>query len=113
VANLIVATGHNNMAISRGVEQVAKRFVHGRKLEEERSTGLGAGARLRPLPELLHHALGMVPVKLSLVGPDGELLDERRRSRQARKRCLVQARARIRRRDLERAQCFGEIMRSW
>jgi hypothetical protein len=23
------------------------------------------------------HALGMVPVKLSLVGPDGELLDEK------------------------------------
>ena len=28
-ANLIVATGHNNLAISRGVHQVATRFVDG------------------------------------------------------------------------------------
>ena len=33
-ANLIVATGHNSLAIARGVEQVAKRFVNGRQLEE-------------------------------------------------------------------------------
>ena len=30
-ANLIVATGHNNLAISRGVEQVAKHFVDGQQ----------------------------------------------------------------------------------
>ena len=28
-ANLIVATGHNNLAINRGVEQVARHFVDG------------------------------------------------------------------------------------
>jgi len=37
-SNLIVATGHNNLAIGKGVEQVAKRFVNGRKLEEGAST---------------------------------------------------------------------------
>ena len=33
-ANLIVATGHNNLAIGRGVHQVATRFVDGAKIQE-------------------------------------------------------------------------------
>src|ERR1035437_807202 len=33
-ANLIVATGHNNLAIGRGILQVAKRFVDGNKIQE-------------------------------------------------------------------------------
>ncbi len=53
-ANLIVATGHNNLAIGRGVEQVAKRFVDGRKAPGGRAQPrVGARPRLRPLPELL------------------------------------------------------------
>ena len=31
-ANLIVATGHNNLAINRSVKQVAEHFVDGAKL---------------------------------------------------------------------------------
>ena len=53
-ANLIVATGHNNLAISRGVHQVATRFVDGN--QHPGGCGqprLGPRARLRPLPELL------------------------------------------------------------
>jgi len=34
LANLIVATGHNNLAIGRGILQVAKRFVDGDKIQE-------------------------------------------------------------------------------
>jgi NAD-reducing hydrogenase large subunit len=33
-SNLIVATDHDDLAMSRGVDQVAKRFVDGRKLQE-------------------------------------------------------------------------------
>ena len=33
-ANLIIATGHNNLAMNRGVLQVAKHFVDGNKLHE-------------------------------------------------------------------------------
>src|ERR1035438_8931608 len=33
-ANLIIATGHNNAAMNRGVLQVARHFVHGNKLTE-------------------------------------------------------------------------------
>ena len=77
-ANLIVATGHNNLAIGRGVEQVAKRFVDGRKLQEGALNRVSALVRAYdPCLSCSTHALGMVPVKLSLVGPDGELLDEK------------------------------------
>jgi NAD-reducing hydrogenase large subunit len=33
-ANLIVATGHNNMAIAKSVEQVATHYIDGGKLQE-------------------------------------------------------------------------------
>ena len=33
-ANLVIATGHNNLAINKGVLQVAKHFVNGKKLQE-------------------------------------------------------------------------------
>ena len=53
-ANLIVATGHNNLAINRGVKQVAQalrgwRQAQGRHVEP----GVRAGAGLRSVPELL------------------------------------------------------------
>ena len=37
--NLIVATGNNNYAMSRAVEEVAKKYVDGAKVTEGRSTG--------------------------------------------------------------------------
>jgi len=33
-ANLIVATGHNNFAIGRSVQQVSEHFIKGDKLQE-------------------------------------------------------------------------------
>ena len=54
-ANLIVATGHNNLAINRSVGQVARHFVHGDEIAGRHAEPrLGGGARLRPVPELLH-----------------------------------------------------------
>ena len=77
-ANLIVATGHNNLAIGRGVEQVARRFVDGRKLQEGALNRVSALVRAYdPCLSCSTHALGTVPIQLMLVGPDGELLDER------------------------------------
>jgi NAD-reducing hydrogenase large subunit len=76
-ANLIVATGHNNLAIGRGVEQVARRFVDGRKLQEGALNRVSAVVRAYdPCLSCSTHALGTVPLQLSLVGPDGTLLDE-------------------------------------
>jgi NAD-reducing hydrogenase large subunit len=76
-ANLIVATGHNNLAIGRGVLQVAKRFVDGNKIQEGALNRVSALVRAYdPCLSCSTHALGTVPLLLQLQGPDGQLLDE-------------------------------------
>ncbi len=75
--NLIVATGHNNLAMGRGVEQVAKRFVDGRKLQEGMLNRVSAIVRAYdPCLSCSTHVLGQAAVVVKLEGPDGELLDE-------------------------------------
>jgi NAD-reducing hydrogenase large subunit len=76
-ANLIVATGHNNLAIGRGVAQVAKRFVDGNKIQEGALNRVSALIRAYdPCLSCSTHAMGVVPMVLQLVGADGEVLDE-------------------------------------
>jgi NAD-reducing hydrogenase large subunit len=78
-ANLIVATGHNNLAIGRGITQVAKRFVDGNRIQEGALNRVSALVRAYdPCLSCSTHAQGTVPMVLQLVGPDGELLDELR-----------------------------------
>jgi NAD-reducing hydrogenase large subunit len=78
-ANLIVATGHNNLAIGRGIFQVAKRFVDGNKIQEGALNRVSALVRAYdPCLSCSTHALGMVPLAIELRGPDGQLLDELR-----------------------------------
>ena len=75
-ANLIVATGHNNLAIGRGVRQVAERFVDGTRIQEGALNRVSALVRAYdPCLSCSTHTLGMAAVELSLVGPDGTLLD--------------------------------------
>jgi NAD-reducing hydrogenase large subunit len=78
-ANLIVATGHNNLAIGRGITQVAKRFVDGNRIQEGALNRVSALVRAYdPCLSCSTHAQGTVPMVLQLVGPDGQLLDELR-----------------------------------
>ncbi len=75
--NLIVATGHNNLAISRSVEQVAKRYVNGNKLEEGMLNRVSAVVRaFDPCLSCSTHAGGLAPMRIELIGPAGEPLDE-------------------------------------
>jgi NAD-reducing hydrogenase large subunit len=76
-ANLIVATGHNNLAIGRGILQVAKRFVDGNKIQEGALNRVSALVRAYdPCLSCSTHALGTFPLILQLRGSDGQLLDE-------------------------------------
>jgi NAD-reducing hydrogenase large subunit len=78
-ANLIVATGHNNLAIGRGILQVAKRFVDGSKIQEGALNRVSALVRAYdPCLSCSTHAQGTVPLLLQLRDPDGRLLDELR-----------------------------------
>jgi NAD-reducing hydrogenase large subunit len=76
-ANLIIATGHNNMAMNRGITQAAKRFVHGDRLTEGALNRVEAVIRCYdPCLSCSTHALGQMALHLQLVDPNGNLLDE-------------------------------------
>jgi len=79
-ANLIIATGHNSLALNRGVFQVAKHFVDGAKLSEGMLNRVEAVVRaFDPCLSCSTHALGQMALQIQLIGPDGLVLDEMRR----------------------------------
>jgi NAD-reducing hydrogenase large subunit len=79
-ANLIIATGHNNLAMNRGVLQVARHFVHGEKLTDGVLNRVEAVIRaFDPCLSCSTHAVGQMPLIVRLEAPDGAVLDEARR----------------------------------
>jgi NAD-reducing hydrogenase large subunit len=71
-ANLIVATGHNNWAMNRAVESVAKAFVRGPSVPEGMLNRVEAAVRCYdPCFSCSTHALGKMPLEVILVGKDG------------------------------------------
>lgn len=79
-ANLIIATGHNNMAMNRGVKQVARHFIRGEKIEEGMLNRVEAVIRtFDPCLSCSTHAMGKMPMQVELIGPDGRVLDRVKR----------------------------------
>jgi NAD-reducing hydrogenase large subunit len=79
--NLIVATGHNNWAMSNAVEMVAKTFVDGKKLTEGMLNRVEAAIRAYdPCLSCSTHAIGAMPMVIELVEPDGSVIDRVSRS---------------------------------
>lgn len=79
-ANLVIATGHNNLAMNRSVKQVAQRYVKSATLSEPMLNRVEAVIRCYdPCLSCSTHALGEMALHLQLVGPDGAILDELRR----------------------------------
>jgi NAD-reducing hydrogenase large subunit len=75
-ANLIIATGHNNAAMNKGVLQVARHFVHGNKLTEGMLNRVEAVIRaFDPCLSCSTHADGRLKLEIDLHAHDGELLD--------------------------------------
>lgn len=73
--NLIVATGHNNWAMSKAVESVAKEFVDGKNLTEAMLNRVEGAIRCYdPCLSCSTHAIGQMPVLLEIYGKDGNLL---------------------------------------
>ncbi|HWR15315.1 MAG TPA: Ni/Fe hydrogenase subunit alpha [Terriglobales bacterium] len=76
-ANLIVATGHNNLAIGKSVHQVAEHFVKGDKIEEGMLNRVSAVVRAYdPCLSCSTHANGQIAMHIKLLSPKGEVLDE-------------------------------------
>jgi len=79
-ANLIIATGHNNLAMNRGILQAAKHFVKGDQIQEGMLNRVEAVIRcFDPCLSCSTHAVGQMPLHIQLLSPTGEVLDEVRR----------------------------------
>ncbi len=80
-ANLIVATGHNTLAMNRGVLQVARHFVRGEEIEEGMLNRVEALVRAYdPCLSCSTHAAGQIALQVELRSAEGVLLDELRRT---------------------------------
>jgi NAD-reducing hydrogenase large subunit len=76
-ANLIVATGHNNRAISEGVRQVSEHFIKGDRLQEGMLNRVSALVRAYdPCLSCSTHAIGVPALDIYLLDSKGTLLDK-------------------------------------
>lgn len=79
-ANLIIATGQNNLAMNRSVLQVAKHFVRGNELLPGMLNRVEAVIRTYdPCLSCSTHALGQMALQVQLLGPEGDLITTARR----------------------------------
>jgi NAD-reducing hydrogenase large subunit len=79
-ANLVIATGHNNLAMNRGILQAAKHFVDGNNLREGMLNRVEAVIRaFDPCLSCSTHAAGQMALEIELVSPDGKVVDALRR----------------------------------
>jgi len=75
-ANLVVATGHNNTAMNKGVLQAAKAYVKDGKFTAGALNRIEAVIRtFDPCLSCSTHAFGQMPLVLSLLNADGEVVD--------------------------------------
>ena len=75
--NLIVATGHNNLAMGKSIQQVSEHFIDGNKLQEGMLNRVSAVVRAYdPCFSCSTHASGQLAMKIRLFARDGTVLDE-------------------------------------
>lgn len=74
-ANLIVATGHNNYAMNRGVEQVARDYITGSDVKEGALNRMEHVIRCYdPCLSCSTHAVGKMPLKLEVRNSRGDVV---------------------------------------
>ena len=76
-ASLVVATGHNNNAMNRGVLQAARRYVKDGKFSAGALNRVEAVIRtFDPCLSCSTHAFGQMPLAMTLMSADGEVMDQ-------------------------------------
>ena len=78
--NLIIATGQNNRAMNRTVTQIARQWITpgATEISEGLLNRVEAGIRcFDPCLSCSTHAAGQMPLHVQLIGPNGEMLQER------------------------------------
>jgi len=76
MCNLIVSTTHNNQAMNEAVRSVAREYLDGRELTEGLLNRIEVAIRAYdPCLSCATHALGQMPLDVSLLDADGSVLD--------------------------------------
>lgn len=73
--NLVIATGQNNLAMNQTVLQIAQQYLSGSRLDEGLLNRVEHGIRCYdPCLSCSTHAVGRMPMQVSLLAPDGTTL---------------------------------------
>ena len=73
--NLVIATGHNNLAMNRSVLQIARQYVHGADVKEGMLNRVEAVIRCYdPCLSCSTHAIGQMPLNVDIRDVDGALI---------------------------------------
>lgn len=74
--NLIVSTGHNNYAMSKAVDMVAKTYITGTEVHEGLLNRVEAAVRAHdPCLSCSTHAVGQMPMIIEFLDPEGKLIN--------------------------------------
>jgi NAD-reducing hydrogenase large subunit len=75
-ADLIIATGHNNLAMNQGITQAAKHYIKSDKLTDGILNRIEAVIRtFDPCLSCSTHAIGQMALDIQLLSPDGTVID--------------------------------------
>jgi NAD-reducing hydrogenase large subunit len=78
--NLIVSTGHNNFAMSKAVDMVAKTYLNGQEIREGLLNRVEAAVRAHdPCLSCSTHAVGQMPMIVDIVDAQGKTIQTLRR----------------------------------
>ena len=73
--NLIVSTGHNNYAMNKAVDSVAKTYITGPEIHEGLLNRVEAAIRAYdPCLSCSTHAVGQMPIEITMLDPEGNTL---------------------------------------
>ncbi|HTX00763.1 MAG TPA: Ni/Fe hydrogenase subunit alpha [Acidimicrobiales bacterium] len=74
-ANLVIATGHNNLAMNRSVTEVARHYIHGEDVQEGVLNRIEGVIRCYdPCLSCSTHAVGQMPLVIDILDPAGGLV---------------------------------------
>ena len=80
-ANLIVSTTHNNQAMNESILHVANKYINGNEITEPLLNQLEVAVRAYdPCLSCATHALGQMPLEVSLLDEAGQLVDKKIKS---------------------------------
>lgn len=78
MANLIVSTTNNNEPMNRAVQKVAETYLDGKEITEGLMNHIEIAIRAYdPCLSCATHAMGRMPLEVTLIDPDGNVLDRK------------------------------------